>query len=551
VNPDQRYDTLNHMQKPTNPNASWEIGLSRGVYRLHTVVGDPANFDGKFILNVEAQLAVAGVPATNTRFFENTIDVPVLDGRLTISNGPGAVNNKINFVDIERLPIIPGTAISDVIYIRLNAAGNTVQVFDNAAASGTPFFAALLSSLGTLTVNGEGGNDTIIVDMTNGNPIPSSGLIVNGQGDNDTFTVLGEAALTPNRVITFNGGAGNNLVQLQSGHGRIEANEAGGTVDTTVDFDAHLTTASLKQRALTIASDNILGGGLVTILPNGGAEGLVKLQALSIGTDAILDVSDNDLLLTYPAPGPNAALAGTIQQWIDNWYFQAEFTPKIASSQVTATGGETVIVAIDNAVTGFGDAQGSPHLGEILGDSANAANPGFNQVLLRYTYGGDFDLNGEVDALDYAIVDTNLGSTVSGGGGAGWQRGDGDFDGTVTPLDYSAIDANLGKGEGNPLGTEIQPLNGESAAQAIGSVATIGADDKFDSLFTFNARDADRSSVAKSTRAAIFAEARKEWRELAQDSEDSDLILNARERLRKLAQSRVNALADFWDGADD
>jgi hypothetical protein len=38
--PDQRYDTLTHLQKPGNPNASWEIMVPNGTYTVRVVAGD-------------------------------------------------------------------------------------------------------------------------------------------------------------------------------------------------------------------------------------------------------------------------------------------------------------------------------------------------------------------------------------------------------------------------------------------------------------------------------------------------------------------------------
>jgi hypothetical protein len=103
TSPDQRYDTLVHMQKSSLPNATWEIVLPDGVYQVHLVAGDASYFDSVYRINVEGVLAVSGTPTSANRWIEGTVTVTVTDGRLTISNGAGAVNNKINFVDITRV----------------------------------------------------------------------------------------------------------------------------------------------------------------------------------------------------------------------------------------------------------------------------------------------------------------------------------------------------------------------------------------------------------------------------------------------------------------
>jgi glucose/arabinose dehydrogenase len=98
--PDQRYDTLTHLQKPAYPDAIWEIALPNGSYSVRVVSGDASNFDSVFRMTVEGVLAVNGTPTTSTRWIEGTVTVTVSDGRLTIRSGSGASNNKICFVDI-------------------------------------------------------------------------------------------------------------------------------------------------------------------------------------------------------------------------------------------------------------------------------------------------------------------------------------------------------------------------------------------------------------------------------------------------------------------
>jgi PA14 domain len=58
--PDQRYDTLTHLQKPQNLNASWELAVPNGTYRVRAVSGDPSNLDGTFRLNAEGVTVVNG-----------------------------------------------------------------------------------------------------------------------------------------------------------------------------------------------------------------------------------------------------------------------------------------------------------------------------------------------------------------------------------------------------------------------------------------------------------------------------------------------------------
>jgi glucose/arabinose dehydrogenase len=98
--PDQRYDTLTHLQKPENPDAVWEIAVPNGTYTVRVVSGDADYFDSVFRVSVEGVLTVNGSPTTSTRWIEGTSTVTVTDGRLTLRNAAGASNNKVCFIEI-------------------------------------------------------------------------------------------------------------------------------------------------------------------------------------------------------------------------------------------------------------------------------------------------------------------------------------------------------------------------------------------------------------------------------------------------------------------
>ena len=96
---DQRYDTLNLTQK-SGGGSVWEIAVPNGSYQVLVVAGDASNFNSAYQLNVEGVLTVSGTPTTANRWISGTKTVTVSDGRLTVSNGAGANNNKLCFIDI-------------------------------------------------------------------------------------------------------------------------------------------------------------------------------------------------------------------------------------------------------------------------------------------------------------------------------------------------------------------------------------------------------------------------------------------------------------------
>ncbi|MHC4242827.1 MAG: PA14 domain-containing protein, partial [Planctomycetota bacterium] len=101
--PDQRYDTLNHLQQ-AGGDKIWEIELPNGTYNLFLVCGDPEYGDQTNNFDVEGVLLTDPNPPPPEPAFdfdEFNVTVEVTDGRLTIQPGAGADNCKICFVDIE------------------------------------------------------------------------------------------------------------------------------------------------------------------------------------------------------------------------------------------------------------------------------------------------------------------------------------------------------------------------------------------------------------------------------------------------------------------
>lgn len=97
--PDQRHDTFIHMQK-TGSDPVWEIAVPRGVYLVELVAGDPSFIDSDYRISVEGFTVVDAVPSSGARFAGGAAIISVLDGRLTLHNVAGAVNNKVCFIVI-------------------------------------------------------------------------------------------------------------------------------------------------------------------------------------------------------------------------------------------------------------------------------------------------------------------------------------------------------------------------------------------------------------------------------------------------------------------
>src|SRR6185436_929316 len=117
LSPDQLHDTLIHLQR--NWSFKWEMVVPDGTYAVHFVSGDSDYIDSDVRINVENTLLLNGKPSSSNHWLEGGGNVSVSDGRLTISNASGAVNNKLCYVEIESVdgapdPVPTGSATVQV-----------------------------------------------------------------------------------------------------------------------------------------------------------------------------------------------------------------------------------------------------------------------------------------------------------------------------------------------------------------------------------------------------------------------------------------------------
>jgi hypothetical protein len=63
-----------------------------------------------------------------------------------------------------------------------------------------------------------------------------------------------------------------------------------------------------------------------------------------------------------------------------------------------------------------------------------------DDVLVMYTWGGDADLNGELNGDDYFYIDSNI---LQSGVVFGFHNGDFDYNGEINGDDYFIIDSNI------------------------------------------------------------------------------------------------------------
>jgi hypothetical protein len=159
---------------------------------------------------------------------------------------------------------------------------------------------------------------------------------------------------------------------------------------------------------------------------------------LTIATGARFDVTNNSVVVDYT--GPVGTLVNDTRQQIADG--------RLTSSVKTATTG---LGYADNAVL-------SPVKTTFAGVAVDPSS-----LLIKFTYFGDSNLDGQVDVADLGSLATNW--QTSGP----WSSGDFDYNGTIDVNDLGLLATNWQAGVGNPLGPDS--LNEALASLGLPSAA--------------------------------------------------------------------------------
>lgn len=140
ASPDQRYDTLMHMQLASAQYGGvaepgrWEQVLANGTYNVTVGVGDPSATNSIHKITAEPAtvnatvLVDSFVPTTTTLWQTVTKEVTVSDGRLTL-DPTGGTNTKIDFVDVVPVVTPPGDSTAPTATVNLSGPSSSPDVF--------------------------------------------------------------------------------------------------------------------------------------------------------------------------------------------------------------------------------------------------------------------------------------------------------------------------------------------------------------------------------------------------------------------------------------
>ena len=302
-------------------------------------------------------------------------------------------------------------------------------VVDNPATIGS------IEDTGDLFGNGGGG--TVIVaaasTITTFDVTLNCTAVVESPCTIDTFTTAGP--------VEFTGGAA----------GTIVGTFGTSTGSVTLDSVATVTVLATSQvGALTVGD-----GALLTLQPRANspastAARVLRVTSLDLGSSAgptgTLDLNDNDLIIDYAATA-----ADPIGTWTGSAY--TGVTGYIVAGRNGGTwDGSGIVSSVAAAHTSDYVVVGVMSSGDLgLTGSQTQAFDGQTVdatcVLVKYSYGGDANLQDGITIDDYTQID----SSVSAGGVIlGYFNGDFNYDGTVNVDDYTVIDSNIGI-QGPPL----------------------------------------------------------------------------------------------------
>ena len=325
--------------------------------------------------------------------------------------------------------------LGDVYTVRRSSSDSSIlEVLDD----GTIVASARFTEIASITIDGRGGNDTLLIDNSLANAIPGSGITFHGSGGTNTIRIIGspdaDDVVQHNSTtkislgtgtITYDGVA---KLRLESGRFAFNANITGAALELT---NATLTLNTTQ----TLGQVDLLAGGVATLAS--GSSRVLKVSGLTIAPTARLDLGDNDLIYDYTgsstigtfSAGHYTGVQGLIATGRADGAWNG--LGGIGTSMPQASDGVTTLAAGEAAdILGISAAQTGTWEGVAVDGTS---------VIVKYTWAGDANFDGTIDGGDYGIID----NFVQVPNAAGYFNGDFNYDGVLDGGDYGIIDNNV------------------------------------------------------------------------------------------------------------
>ena len=291
------------------------------------------------------------------------------------------------------------------------------------------------------------------------------GVLSGSSGASVTNTVSGTSTLATTMASGTSTFAGN----IANGAGAVALTKEGtgklilsGSL-SMAGLNANNGVVELAQSG-SIGAVTVSGSGAMALTAHSGSTYTVlDTSSLSITSGGSIDLWNNALILRASGTSENAtnltAVKASVNAASDGLKWDGVglgSTTAYNEAQPTHTQALALMV-YDNSVIKQGSFEGVSGLGYFDGETP----VGFNQVLVKLTYLGDFNADGMVNASDYTWLDGYaLGANVLGD-----LNGDGIVNATdYTWLDGSALNQSFGVLAAQPSGSGAQPLSPMTAA---------------------------------------------------------------------------------------
>ncbi|MCY2952158.1 MAG: lamin tail domain-containing protein [Planctomycetota bacterium] len=223
-----------------------------------------------------------------------------------------------------------------------------------------------------------------------------SALTINGGTADDVLTIQSTLSFSP----LFNAGPGNNRLSLTAGDYTFNSDANG--LNITLSGQARLS----LNNAQHLGQLSLSGSASAAVAPDGNLP--LQVAGLTLGVNASLDLADNSLIVHPTDPATLPAVYSQIAALVKSG--------RSSSSTLWQGAGINTSRATD-----------STGLATALKD---------NSVHVKYTWNGDANLDGLVNADDYFLIDSAFISQAKG-----FYNGDFNYDDIINADDYFLIDS--------------------------------------------------------------------------------------------------------------
>jgi hypothetical protein len=363
---------------------------------------------------------------------------------------------------------LTASSSASTFYLQASASGTMLDIWQNAStpSSGIPTAAVPVTSLSSINISANSSNTSLTIDFSNGDPFGQIPINCQANGTGNSLQIIGTAGndtmLASTSQITFdttpityskvqsiaiNGNGGSDqLTQTAQPSAAISFTTT--SSDTlTVQAGAYTFPAAAQGSGITaiqLGTLNISSSASVLAQPAGAITDrqLLELGSLNIAGSlnnwtGQLDLANNDLIVH------NGNLAAITNMLAQGFHYNGKLW--------TGEGINSITAASDTAqFTSLGVILNSTATGQLLyGSSASlhlfdGVSPGLTDVLVKYTYYGDANLDGSVDGSDYSLIDNGFHKQLTG-----WINGDFNYEGLVDGSDYTLIDNAFNRQSGS------------------------------------------------------------------------------------------------------